>query len=377
MTARVRLQQVVEIQGWFAKELVSTLLFETDQAPLNGPDAGGGYIAILSLKVVCILANVLQHGLQVFQIEQKQAIIIRNLKNEREYSRLSLVKIEQTTEQERPHFRDRGAHRVALFGEDIPERHRAGGECEIVQLEFLRALDNLWLCRARLADSRQIPLHICRKYRYPDATEGLGHHLQGDGLTGSGRARNQSMAVGILRKQIKRGVTHRNQQRIRHRSALRESRRGTKSDSIYRNSSSTTLSQMARQDQSAYWWRRAARNVIIAVVVLACAAASWKLFSERRDLISHLSIASAYPALLLLAATLLLGPWNLLRRRPNPISFDLRRDLGIWAGITAVFHTVIGLNVHLRGRPWLYFIDEHRGLRHDLFGFSNDTGLFA
>jgi len=101
------------------------------------------------------------------------------------------------------------------------------------------------------------------------------------------------------------------------------------------------------------------------------------LFSERRDLISHLSIASAYPSLLLLAATLLLGPWNLLRRRPNPISFDLRRDLGIWAGITAVFHTVIGLNVHLRGRPWLYFIDEHRGLRHDLFGFSNDTGLFA
>ncbi len=43
----------------------------------------------------------------------------------------------------------------------------------------------------------------------------------------------------------------------------------------------------------------------------------------------------------------------------------------------ALLHTAIGLNVHLRGRPWLYFVDEHRRVRHDLFGFGNDTGLIA
>ncbi len=59
------------------------------------------------------------------------------------------------------------------------------------------------------------------------------------------------------------------------------------------------------------------------------------------------------------------------------MSFDLRRDLGIWAGIMALLHTGIGLNVHLRGRPWLYFIDQHHQLRHDLFGIGNDTGLLA
>lgn len=74
---------------------------------------------------------------------------------------------------------------------------------------------------------------------------------------------------------------------------------------------------------------------------------------------------------------ILLGPWNVLRRRANPVSFDLRRDLGIWAAIMALLHTAIGLNVHLRGRPWLYFVDEHRRVRHDLFGFGNDTGLIA
>lgn len=120
-----------------------------------------------------------------------------------------------------------------------------------------------------------------------------------------------------------------------------------------------------------------ARHLCIAIATLACTALFWKLFSVRHDLVSHLSIATAYPALFLTAAAVLLGPWNVLRGRANPVSFDLRRDLGIWAGIMALVHTAIGLNVHLRGRPWLYFVDEHHRARHDLFGFSNYTGLVA
>ena len=126
-----------------------------------------------------------------------------------------------------------------------------------------------------------------------------------------------------------------------------------------------------------YWERRIARHLLIAFATLASAALFWCLFSARRDLISHLSIATAYPALFLTCAAILLGPWNVIRGRPNPTSFDLRRDLGIWAGIMALLHTGIGLNVHLRGRPWLYFVDQHRRVRHDLFGFGNDTGLVA
>jgi methionine sulfoxide reductase heme-binding subunit len=103
----------------------------------------------------------------------------------------------------------------------------------------------------------------------------------------------------------------------------------------------------------------------------------WELFSVRRDVISRLSISTAYPALLLMAAAMLVGPWNVLHGRTNPISFDLRRDLGIWAGFMALLHTGIGINVHLRGRPWLYFLDERHNVRHDLFGMGNDTGLLA
>ena len=99
------------------------------------------------------------------------------------------------------------------------------------------------------------------------------------------------------------------------------------------------------------------------------------------DVISRASFATAYPALALLAATLLVGPWNVLRRAANPVSSDLRRDLGIWAGFLGVVHAAVGQFVHLRGRPWLYYVygpGEHRhGMRHDLFGLANYTGAFG
>ena len=84
----------------------------------------------------------------------------------------------------------------------------------------------------------------------------------------------------------------------------------------------------------------------------------WALYVTRpyTDVLSRASFATGYPALVLLGATLLIGPLNLLRHRPNPVSIDLRRDLGIWAGILAIVHTAIGQCVHLRGRPWLYYV---------------------
>lgn len=99
------------------------------------------------------------------------------------------------------------------------------------------------------------------------------------------------------------------------------------------------------------------------------------------DVLSRASFATAYPALALLAITLLIGPWNLLVRKPNPVSSDLRRDIGIWAGLLGTLHAGVGQFVHLRGRPWLYYIygptEHHHGMRHDLFGLANYTGALG
>jgi sulfoxide reductase heme-binding subunit YedZ len=94
----------------------------------------------------------------------------------------------------------------------------------------------------------------------------------------------------------------------------------------------------------------------------------------------RLSMASAYAGLALLSASLVIGPWNVLRHRPNPVSTNLRRDIGIWAGIIGLAHVVVGLQVHMQGKFWLYFLyppDQAHflPLRYDPFGVANFTGL--
>jgi len=121
-------------------------------------------------------------------------------------------------------------------------------------------------------------------------------------------------------------------------------------------------------------------------IAAICLASGFLLYVTRpySDVITRLSFASAYPALALLCLALTIGPWKQLMGERLPVSFDLRRDIGIWAGITGLFHTGFGQFVHLRGRPWLYYIYEDwqakghaQPFRTDLFGFNNDTGLIA
>ncbi len=94
------------------------------------------------------------------------------------------------------------------------------------------------------------------------------------------------------------------------------------------------------------------------------------------------SLATAYVGLGLLVVTLSLGPLNVLRGRPNPVSFDRRRDTGIWAALFGVGHTALGLTMHFTGRMHLYFLappGQHGlfGLRTDAFGAANHVGLIA
>jgi sulfoxide reductase heme-binding subunit YedZ len=95
------------------------------------------------------------------------------------------------------------------------------------------------------------------------------------------------------------------------------------------------------------------------------------------------TVGLGYLSLALMVFVLLIGPWQLFRngeRRRNPVNIDLRRDAGIWAGLTGVTHVVFGFTLHLGGdilrylspsggagfRDWFFF-----------FGFSNWTGLIG
>ncbi len=125
---------------------------------------------------------------------------------------------------------------------------------------------------------------------------------------------------------------------------------------------------------------RVGRHLALATLTLAASLIPVYALSTKSPAF-RLSMGSAYVSLVLLAATLCLGPWNVLWSRANPLSTHLRRDLGIWAAVAGLVHVVAGLQVHMRGRFWLYFIPNKEPspvfFRTDLFGFANHTGLLA
>lgn len=131
-----------------------------------------------------------------------------------------------------------------------------------------------------------------------------------------------------------------------------------------------------------YWRRRLARHLAIALLGVAVAVVVMFLLGDEGIPVFRLSMGTAYASLALLGCSLLIGPFNVLGRKPNPVSSDVRRDVGIWAGTFALAHVVFGLQVHLPGRMLEYFVwaaSEERAIpiRYDAAGMTNWAGLVA
>ena len=95
----------------------------------------------------------------------------------------------------------------------------------------------------------------------------------------------------------------------------------------------------------------------------------------------ELSLLLGYTSLVALGVTLALGPLNVLARRPNPRSTDLRRDVGLWSAATGIVHIGFALQHHLDGVVAQYFFDDGRvalgSFPTTAFGRSNWLGVVA
>ena len=125
-------------------------------------------------------------------------------------------------------------------------------------------------------------------------------------------------------------------------------------------------------------WQHHLPMAIVCAFLLVVVLAALR---DSKGLAFRWSMATAYVGLAALAATLVTGPWAAIRGKRHPVSSDLRRDLGIWAGIVALAHFAVGLQVHMKHR-YLYWFREVPGsealmVRKDLFGLANFAGLGA
>ncbi len=104
-------------------------------------------------------------------------------------------------------------------------------------------------------------------------------------------------------------------------------------------------------------------------------------YAPDADIGYHMTLGMGYVALILIALSLLIGPFRLLYKRANPVNVNLRRDVGIWAGLTGLLHVFFGLQLHNRGNLLTYFFRFHEDgsmtLLLNNFGISNDVGLIA
>src|SRR5215467_14849802 len=84
---------------------------------------------------------------------------------------------------------------MALFPEQIPEYDRELVGL-IVEPEAFGPGDECLLGFTRLGNAGEVALDVGGEDRDSGAGEALRQHLQGDGLPGTGRSSDQSMAVG-------------------------------------------------------------------------------------------------------------------------------------------------------------------------------------
>ena len=141
-----------------------------------------------------------QHGAQVLEVEQQQALFVGDLEGDVEHAFLHVIEIHQPRQQQRPHFGNSGADRMALLAEHVPEHGREAVGL-IIQSQRFGAGDQRIIGLARRGDTGQIAFDIGGEDRNAGAGKAFCHHLQGDRLAGAGGARHQAMAIGQAQQQ--------------------------------------------------------------------------------------------------------------------------------------------------------------------------------
>lgn len=126
---------------------------------------------------------------------------------------------------------------------------------------------------------------------------------------------------------------------------------------------------------------RVKRHIFL-LFISAAAVAGYFWIDSELTVAGKLSVSSAYVSLLFFVIAIGMGPVDLWRNKKTPLSSYLRRDLGIWSALLAVFHTLAGLQVHLGGKFWHYFVypsDQAHliPIRYDFFGLTNHLGLLS
>ena len=206
VTGRIGLHEVIQVEHRLTKKHLGALLFQHQKVALDRPHRGCRNIAVLGGERLGVVPHVLDHGPQILGIDQQQAVIVGNLEDQVQHAFLSLVQTQHARQQHRAQVRHRGAKRVPLLAEHIPQGAGQPRKLRRRQVVLRNALAELRGHLPRLRDPGEIALHIGHEHRHTDAAKAFREHLQSHGLAGAGGPGDQAMTVRQRRQQAQIGL---------------------------------------------------------------------------------------------------------------------------------------------------------------------------
>ena len=196
--AALALQEVVNVEGRLAEELVAALALQMEQGALDGADGRGGDVPVLGGVFSGVLAHEVKHRPEVLDVDEKQAVLIGDPEDDVQHARLRLVQFQHAGQQVRAHVGDGGTHGVALLAVHVEEADRTALELRVLDAEFRQTLLDEAGEFAHLADAGQVALHVGHETGDAGLAESLGQDLERDGLAGTGGAGDEAVAVRHL-----------------------------------------------------------------------------------------------------------------------------------------------------------------------------------
>ncbi len=202
-------QQVSGFDLRFAEEGVTAGGLKIDQRAQDHPCGLCRHAADrLQLLFALVAGEVGDYRAEVFQIQKGKALLVGPVEDQAKRGLLSLVEPEHFRQQDRPKGSDRCPYRNPdATGAQRKKLHREGRSHPFVAGVF-GPLGGFLVCFPGSRQPGKVALEVRHHHRHTGGGELLGDHLQGLGLTGSGGAGNQAVAVHHRQRDadLRRGV---------------------------------------------------------------------------------------------------------------------------------------------------------------------------
>lgn len=194
--------EVVDLKALLAIEAFRALLLQLDDLAQDRARARRADRAIFRRDgVLALVADELQHLLQVLQVKQRQLVVVAEFEDERHHPALRVVEPQDLAHQHRAEFAHRGPQARALLLAQREQFHR-----ETLRLpcdaQLGMALLDLGIAAASGRNARQVPLDVHHQHRDAVAAQPLGQHLQGFGLARARSPGDQAVAVQRLERNL-------------------------------------------------------------------------------------------------------------------------------------------------------------------------------